>query len=374
MNVLFPTSWFPSKYLPTNGNFVERHLDALIEVGHKVLVVHVEYTNRVLMPRVEERDLRGTHVIHLFAPRWMRSSPAAQKRINKKLLKHVEEIGFKPEIIHAHVLFPIGQNTAFFKNHFQVPLVLTEHWSGYKPENTDRYTREVARHNQSVFEHIDLFLPVSENLGESMREKGIEGEYRTVPNCVHTDLFDYKKRVEHSEYRFIHISNFDLRAKNTEGIIDAFVQLPQGSAKLIIAGDGDTERIRKYIESKGDSPDIELKGQLNYSEVAELMLNSDTHVLFSNFENLPCVIAEMHCTGGNVIATDVGGIPEMVDESNGILVKPRNVTELKNAMLYLIENRSQFDFRQIGSEAHKKYSLKAVGDEFTRYYDLVLEK
>ncbi|MCB4234228.1 glycosyltransferase family 4 protein [Kaistella anthropi] len=66
-------------------------------------------------------------------------------------------------------------------------------------------------------------------------------------------------------------------------------------------------------------------------EVSEKMRASDCFVLFSDYENFPCVLLESLSTGTPVIATKVGGIPEVVNEKNGILIS-NSKDELYEAM------------------------------------------
>src|SRR6056297_1204862 len=87
MNVLFATSWFPSKLHPTVGNFVLRHAHSVKTSGHKIIVVHEAYSNKILFPSVEESNLEGLRVIHLFFPRWITYFPGFKDRTYKKLFR-----------------------------------------------------------------------------------------------------------------------------------------------------------------------------------------------------------------------------------------------------------------------------------------------
>jgi glycosyltransferase involved in cell wall biosynthesis len=77
---------------------------------------------------------------------------------------------------------------------------------------------------------------------------------------------------------------------------------------------------------------IEFTGEIAYEEVAKAMQQADCLLLFSHIENSPCVIGEALCCGLPVIASRVGGIPELIDEQNGILVPAADETALLNAM------------------------------------------
>lgn len=74
-------------------------------------------------------------------------------------------------------------------------------------------------------------------------------------------------------------------------------------------------------------------------DVPELLSNMDVFVLSSRFEGLPLTIIEAMFAGLPIVATDVGGVSELVhDQENGFLVQPDSAEELAAKMIYLIEN------------------------------------
>lgn len=372
MNILFVASWYPSKLNPKNGNFIEQHALAVKSVGCNVVVVHLMYSNRIFMPGVKRVIQNNIPVYFISIPRLLRNSTRMQAIMYKRIIKRLKGSEFLPEIIHGHVVYPAGELALHLKNHFQVPLVFTEHWSGYKSVNSDLFTEDVKSMTKEVLDETELILPVSQDLADNMRAQGFSGKYSVVNNTVNTSVFYPKKRRQSETFRFIHISNFEPRAKNTEGIIRAFIRGSFENATLTIAGDGDIEKLQAYAQSLvGDISQIIFHGALEYSEVADLMRSSDCFVLFSNFENLPCVIAESHCCGLPVLVTNVGGIPEMIDDSNGILIPPDNERKLIEGMRWMIENRNHFNQEEIANVASKRYSYEAIGLTFLNHYKAI---
>lgn len=373
MNVLFVTSWYPSKLQPTNGNFVEQHARAVASVGCNVKVVHLIFSNRVLLPQIELKTQSGVPVYHLFVPKLIGKSEKLKKRVFKQLTGKLEEASFTPDIIHGHVVFPAGQLALFLRDYFAVPLVYTEHWSGYKAVNSKLFTDEVAAMTKDVLSGSELIFPVSHELAETMKQKGFKGNYAIVNNTVDTGIFYPKEKEDSGEFNFLHVSNFHPRAKNTEGIIRAFVNADFKNATLTIAGDGDLEKLIESSKSENlDLSRITFLGSMDYLGVAELMHKSDCFVMFSNYENLPCVIAESHCCGRPVIATEVGGIPEMIDESNGLLIPADDENALIGAMQTVIEEKRKFDGMEISRLASERYSLEAIGKQFQKHYEEVI--
>jgi len=367
MRVLFLTSWFPSRLDPTLGNFVERHLRAVESVGCEVMVIHEASSKRIIAPKIESEVLDGTTIHHLLLPQLLRN-------ISLPIYKKVEKIvtDFDPDLIHGHVMYPVGKLAGKLSAKLKLPMVFTEHWSGFKEINADQYTQKVAEIVKRTAEGCSFILPVSEDLGHSIATKGIVTPQKVIYNSVNTTFFNWgPASLPHEPFTFLHISNFDKRSKNTEGIIEAFTKLNR-NASLIIAGDGDLEPLKRYAGTVGADKDrIAFLGTLEYREVAEQMKRSHCHVLFSNYENLPCVIAESLCCGLPNIATAVGGVPEMIDKSNGLMIQPGDLPALTSAMNQIIDDYSDYDNQTISKIASEKYSYKRIGSEFLKIYQKV---
>lgn len=375
MNVLFVASWYPSKWHDTNGNFIEQHARAVQEVGVNVRVVHIIFSNRILLPHISTEIRNGIKVNHVAIPRVLRHKASVKNRVFEKLVAQLENETFTPEIIHGHVVYPGGELALFLAEHFQIPLVYTEHWSGYKPINSDKFTPEVAALTRQVLDRTKLIMPVSNELGENMRNRGFSGDYYVVNNTVNTDIFRFRQRPKNAMFQFLHVSNFEAAAKNVEGMMRAFLNAGIPNAHLTVAGDGDPRPLVKFLNSQSsDVSGITLKGKMDYDEVARHMQMSDCFLLFSNYENLPCVIAEAHCCGIPVLATHVGGIPEMVHMGNGVLVAPGNEDELQSAMREMVARANSFNKRKIRDEAVDRYSYKVIGTEFLTCYNRVLSR
>ena len=119
--------------------------------------------------------------------------------------------------------------------------------------------------------------------------------------------------------------------------------------ELRIGGHGDIKTLNKL---KGKNKNILYLGWLNDKEKEILYQKTDIFVLPSYYEGMPMCILEAMSYGIPVIATSVGGIPEVVeDKKTGILVPPGDIKKLTEALKYLVENR---DIRQKFGEAARR--------------------
>ena len=373
MDIVFLASWYPSRLNPELGNFVQRHAEAVAFSGARIKVVHVAYSNRILFPKMKKEIVNQIEIFHLFLPKISLHADSLIQYWLKIILKNILKKGFNPELIHCHVAYPAGDIAIKLSEKLNLPLVSTEHWSRFDQAGLDEPNKEIEQKIRKVSAMSSAILPVSNYLAKLMQRTGIAGRYQVIYNCVNTQFFYPISRKHPSKFTFLHISNFEPGIKNTEGIIEAFSKLKASDAQLIIAGDGDLNRLRRFCESKNiNTRNIRFQGKLKYLEVAKLNQESDCLVLFSNFENLPCVIAEAHCCGNPVLASNVGGIPEMIDSGNGKLIDPQATEDLTNEMEWMIQNYNSYDKPQIAKNARLRYGYQSIGNAFLGIYSSVL--
>jgi glycosyltransferase involved in cell wall biosynthesis len=163
--------------------------------------------------------------------------------------------------------------------------------------------------------------------------------------------------------------------KNTEGLLRAFVKYfeKERDAELVMVGDTDI-KIRTLANELGLSSRISFRGEVPYSQVATEMQAANCLVMFSNMENSPCVIGEALCCGLPVIATNVGGIPELIDEGNGMLIDPQDEAGLVTALHQMKDRYTKFDRASIAQRANAKFSYPVIGKKFDEIYSEMIER
>jgi len=130
-----------------------------------------------------------------------------------------------------------------------------------------------------------------------------------------------------------------------------------------------------YVElcrQLGISDRVRFLGEKNKSEVAQFMREADFLVLPSFYESMPCVILEAFACGLPVLATEVGGIPEIVNVERGILVEPGNLEQLIKAVDYMLDHFRDFSSKNITSYAEQTFGYSAVAKRFDKLYQEIL--
>ncbi|MCC5666176.1 glycosyltransferase family 4 protein [Nostoc sp. CHAB 5784] len=130
--------------------------------------------------------------------------------------------------------------------------------------------------------------------------------------------------------------------KGTFDLIKAFANLPDHQRKctrLIIAGDGEIEKAQQLAANLNLADQVTFLGWINSEKRDEILSQANVFILPSYNEGLPLAILEAMGWSLPIIATPVGGIPELViSNQNGLLVTPGNIQQLSSAMELLIGN------------------------------------
>ncbi len=366
-HILWVTNWYPNKHHRTLGNFVKRHAEAasiynditvLAPIAGNGWSVEIEQTNNLT-------EIRS------YYPKWLRFIGAwvAYKRGLKQVKRPIVAV-------HGHALIGCWWMLLDLSKHHKT--LLTEHWAGFhhNDERSLSYLKKMGmKRAGQTLEHA---LPVTEQLGVTMQQLGYINSYKVVANVVNTELFVPKKKSTSEDFcRFIHVSTLDDAQKNIRGIIDvARVLKEENSAfHLEIIGDGATTPWIDMAENSDLYPQwVSVEGEKPLEDIARHMQQADALVMFSRYENFPCVIAEAMACGLPIIATDVGGISEHVTPSNGILISSEDKVALKQGMIKLITNYSQFNTQTIRQYAEDHFSYGAVGKKIADVYAELLSQ
>jgi glycosyltransferase involved in cell wall biosynthesis len=376
--ILWLCSWYPNRYDPFNGDFIQRHARAAA-LFNDIHVIHLAPDTTGAVSQKETMIRGDGHLTEQVVYYKKEESFVGRIRAHyrwlflyRQALRNYIVKNGKPDLVHVQVPMKAGILAVWLKRKYRIPFIVTEHWGIYNDVEENNYAskNKVFRHyTKQVFEMASAFVSVSRFLAEGINRMVTKKNYLVIPNVADTGSFFFSdKKV--STFRFIHVSNM-VPLKNAEGIIRAFAQLYQQNSvtELVMVGNRD-ESIAKYAASLGlPQSAIHFRGEIPYEQVAREMQQAHCLVLFSNIENSPCVIGEALCCGLPVIATNVGGIPELVDLSNSILIAPQQESELLQAMLQVREKYSQFNREAIANTAASRFSYDVVGKEIDAVYD-----
>lgn len=165
------------------------------------------------------------------------------------------------------------------------------------------------------------------------------------------------------------------KEKGILNLIEAIGDIP--NAKLLIAGDGpERERIEAYISEHKLDGRITLLGYQNQDSIHKYITNSRFVVIPSICnENCPYSVLEAMEIGKPIVASRIGGIPELIaDGENGYLYKADDINELKEKLTLLLDNDDKVNrFAQKSRELYESYySPDSYYNELIKIYNKVM--
>lgn len=379
MHVLLIPISYPNSYNRQSHVFFEEQARALSDYGLQVGVIAVIPVSfkqiwkqkRFDMGFVEEKRR------HVMVYRYQFPSVPFMRRLNSRLqtwlgkrlfLKYQQHMG-NPDIAHVHV--SLGGRLALWLNDaFQLPFVVTEHYTSFTRGNMPSWQKDIA---QRVFSVSKRNIAVS-NEFKARLERDFGGDFEYIPNIVDTNFF-VPRRQENSGQparNFLNVGNLKPQ-KSQDILIRAFASSfrEKSDYKLIIAGSGPEEsRLKKIASSLEMKNDIIFYGQADRDEVVKLMQQCDCFVLSSTYETFGVVVIEALSCGIPVIATRSGG-PESIitDEELGILCDI-DETQLSKAMTQL--SKARYNSDNIREYAVTNFSPNVIAQDITTIYKKAL--
>ncbi len=383
LNILFLPRWYPHRYDPMPGLFIQRQAEALASV-HQVVVLYVhpdaDCPSEFEIDYAIENGVTAVRVYYkipeiilpgIFQVLNLTSFYRAHKR-------GLEVVGdFTPDIIHSHILTREAIMGYLMSRRYHVPHVISEHWSRYFPENGTYKGILRKLITRYVVGKAAAVIAVSEVLKQAMLSSHLINEnYFVVPNVV-----DPPHLIEPHDERpdilkqFLHVSCFDNRSKNISGLLEAIFELSKRRSdfRCLLVGEGpDLESMKQLAMELGVlEKTVFFVGLKEDKDLASLYDEADFTVLSSRYETFGTVIVESLACGTPVISTPVGIAPEVINDKNGILVPAEDILALTEAIDHMLDRRNSFDRDAIKATIQERYSPQSIGSQLSEIYSQI---
>ncbi len=189
---------------------------------------------------------------------------------------------------------------------------------------------EARKWNRDALEnYTDTFVCPSNFMATKMRKDGFDPEKINVV-CNHIDPAKqqlFNSLCSNRDDYYIYVGRLS-REKGVETLLNVASKLPY---TLMVAGDGPL--MQKLKEMYFGYGNVVLLGRQNAQQVAELLSNARFSVMPSEcYDNNPLGVIESLCAGTPVVGARIGGIPELINEENGITFTSGNKNELMAAI------------------------------------------
>lgn len=376
MNILHLLSWFPTPDDPTLGNFCVRMIDALPEECHSVILSVCD--GKDMTKSFEVKEIKGAHHTHvqiyIRPPKVNAIRKLKMLRMYQYGLKYIKKHFFEPDLVHLHVAYPLGQVALLWKKLFGYKYVMTEHWTIYQPQNKNVLIGRLKKKIVKIANNAELIMPVSLDLQRCMEGHGVRNHFQVIYNLVNTDIFRLGEAKTENKKHILHISTLRDEAKNFSGILHVVEKLKQqrDDFELHVIHDYEAPEFKAFVKEHNLTDCVIFHGKKTSAEVAEAYQKADFFVLFSNFENLPCVIVEAFASGVPVLSTSVGGIAEIVSDERGILIPQGDEEALLQGMNQMLDHCREYDREAIRDYAIKTFAAQNIGRQIFEVYKEVV--
>jgi len=336
-------------------------------------------------PREEtDNGLVITTVRYPFLPRYY---PRMKTRALFGWLARTQE---KFDLIHCHTVYDLGLVGLELKEKLGLPLIVTVYGTDvnwlFEKESGARAGPRISAATCRVLTGADAVIGVSRDLGAKVQQLGVEAKkIHWVPNGLVKELFSPGDRREARQKLglkdrvklILYVGNI-LETKGLGDLAEALKLMENEKEnlpefRLLIAGpdQGYERKLRELIDERGLSERVIFLGQKTNAEIPELMRASDLFCLPSWREGWPCSVLEAMGCGVPVVATDVGGIPELVnDPALGYLCPARDPESLARSLSAAIKR--EWD-PEIISTAANAYSYDKLALKLDIIYRQVLQ-
>jgi glycosyltransferase involved in cell wall biosynthesis len=343
LRVFYPNSQYPSVLQPRSRSY------SRLDPSFSPPDVKASYYNFPALPMLS-RPLNG----------WLAA---------RTLLPHVR--AFAPDLIFSCFLYPDGYAALKIAKALSVPVVVQSIGS-----DINRIGDPIsAMLTRTVLREADSIVTVSGDLCAKAIAMGAAPQTtRAVVNGCDLEAFHPMDRgaarrklgLSPEAETVVYIGRMDVK-KGLRELVEAAALLRLSRAKLqvYLMGDGpDRPLIESAIQTHGAADFIHALPACAFDDVAAWMAAADLVTLPSYMEGCPNVVLEALACGRPVVATRVGGIPEILSDACGELVPPRDSGALAQALASVLDRSWEAE----AIAAHGSRSWEAVADELLEIF------
>ena len=353
MKILTFSTLYPNAARPAHGIFVETRLRQLVASGqvrstvvapvpwfpfkHPMFGAYAAYARA---PGAETRN--AIEVLHPRFPVLPKvGRTLAPFLLYRGVLPLVERLnrerGF--DLIDAHYFYPDGVAAAMLGRRLGIPVVITARGTDVNLIAQYRFARSMIRR---AARQAAAVVAVSQALKDKLSALGVERErIQVLRNGVDLELFHPQDRealrTELALAGPTLLSVGNLHAFKGHGVvIEALSLLPR--CRLVVVGEGpDRAAFEALARQRGVSSRVRFVGSLSQQDLRRYYCAADALVLASSREGWPNVLLEAMACGTPVVATRVGGVPEIVTSAEaGLIADERSAAALARGITALL--------------------------------------
>jgi len=397
MKICFISNLYPPFMLGGAEIVVENIANNLVNDGNEVLVIttspekeYKEKRDGINIYRVSPFNLYSTYNHQekpaLMKPLWhlLDIWNLSSYSVVKKILKNE-----KPDIVHIHNFKGLSISVFHAVKDMDIPLVFTAHDGSLicPRANLLRANQEACtdpgkicllygRLNRKMIDsYVDWFIAPSNFLINKLKSYNFFTNTRTTKIPLGISIEGQRSEKTYDTIDFSYMGNLS-KSKGVHILINAFKNLDYKKARLNIYGKGIDEA--EFKENSQSDSRIIFHGFLKGNDLLESYKKANVTVLPSIcYDNSPMMVYESLVSGTPVIASNIGGIPELIEDGlNGFLFSPGDQKELTTIFEKIVEDPSKLmKMEKCASDSVVQFSMENHIKKLMEIYNsLISEK
>lgn len=367
MKICHVVAWFPNSRNPLEASWIQRHIEALSpHCDNSILHLQVIPSTRFSVIRKSEPGLLQ-RIVEIPVNSWK----LAEMLTAMLLSFYLFTLRFcrQADLINFHIAYPTLVYWHWMKKFFRRPVVISEHWSAYRFHFgvTDKSKLKSVKR---IFRQGIPVIAVSSSLLSDIRNfSGGDFKGYIVPNAV-SSPFSYRPGERREKF---FMASYWKSPKRPLVVLEAFKLFAEDHPhfELVIGGGGPhVDIMKRWVDDNDLAGRVSFVGTLTPEEMASHISSSQAFLHCSDYETFSVVCAEALCCGAPVVASNVGGTPEFVDGTNGVLVNENSAAAWLDALRCFVRRRQEFDSELISRKTIDRFSKEQVG---RRYYQILCE-
>ncbi len=366
-------------YLPIVGGLelsIESFTAEYRKRGHRVVIVTPEFENS---PAKEPGVIRVRAIKNFNGSKYSIKLPTPV--FFTKALG-----GFKPDIIHTHHPFLMGDTALRWAYAHNVPLVFTHH-SMYEenihkmPGVTEALKKFIIKLSIGYANFCDTVIAPSESVAELIQERGVKTRVVVIPTGLHLNQFtgtskNFREETQIPEKAFVvgYVGRL-AEEKNLPFLMRAVTSFlkKEKSALFLVVGSGPMdEAITSHFNEMKLENQLRLAGEIKGKKLIEAYQAINVFAFSSQSETQGMVLNEAMAAGTPVVAVDAPGVRDIViDKINGRLIPEEYEEEFSRALSWVFDQPSAERKKLIDNakETAKKYSVERSATKALEVYE-----
>ncbi|MFP4473421.1 MAG: glycosyltransferase [Candidatus Omnitrophota bacterium] len=380
MNILMMSN----TYIPLVGG-VERSISTFSEAmrsdGHNVLIV---------TPELRGQDPNESGVLRLPSIHRVKDTDfSLNLPLTAEFSNEIRE--FKPDIVHSHHPFLLGDSAQRIAARHGIPIVFTYHTiyeqkMHYLDFDTEQSRRFIKRLAVEYANHCDAVVTPTKSIGEHFRSQGMKTPTEVIPTGIdmktfgHGDRGHFRKTFNIPEDAFVvsHIGRM-VKEKNVDFLtrcVLKFMEQKPDTHYLLVGGGPSLKEIKEQVSEAGLSGRVTITGNLDGQDLIDGYHAGDVFGFASHSETQGLVLLEAMAAGLPVIGVDAFGTRDFVEsEKNGKVIPEDDDGVFADALswYYQLDDARKKEMRKNARDCAKSYSIGRCTERMLNLYRRLIQ-